>query len=125
MTTTNLLNQFKNNSNENNQKTFIALLIRDDEYGHLCNRMADMDKQVVYFLILAKKMSIESIIGIVAGIFGILTGVAWLNGVVKSRVKPNCSNDLFKELTNKQLTDAKKKEILVKLNRECRFIQRN
>ena len=29
-----------------------------------------------------------------------------------------CSNDLFKELTNKQITDAKKKEILVKLNKK-------
>lgn len=37
-------------------------------------------------------MSLESIIGIVAGIFGILTGVAWLHGMVKSRVKPKCSN---------------------------------
>lgn len=63
-------------------------------------------------------MNIESIIGIVAGVFGILTGVAWFHGVVKSHVKPKCSNDLFKELTNKQLTDAKKKEILVKLNKK-------
>lgn len=63
-------------------------------------------------------MNIESIIGIIAGVFGIITGIAWLHGVVKSRVKPKCSNDLFKELTNKQLTDAKKKEILVKLNKK-------
>ena len=57
-------------------------------------------------------MSLESIIAIVAGIFGILTGVAWLHGMVKSRVKPKYSNVLFKEPTNKQLTDAQKKEIL-------------
>lgn len=63
-------------------------------------------------------MNIESIIGIVAGVFGILTGVAWLHGVIKNRVKPKCSNDLFKELTNKKITDAKKKEILVKLNKK-------
>ena len=63
-------------------------------------------------------MDIEYIIGIVAGIFGILTGVAWLHGVLKKRVKPKCSNDLFKELANRQLTDAKKKEILVKLNKK-------
>ena len=63
-------------------------------------------------------MNIESIIGIVAGIFGIVTGVAWLHGVVvKNRVKQKCSNDLFKELTNKAITDAKKKVILAKLNK--------
>lgn len=63
-------------------------------------------------------MNIEYIIGIVAGIFGILTGIAWLHGVIKKHIKPKCSNDLFKELTNKQLTDAKKKKILVKLNKK-------
>ncbi|MGM9847309.1 MAG: agmatine deiminase family protein [Muribaculaceae bacterium] len=62
-------------------------------------------------------MNIESIIGIVAGVFGILTGVAWLHSEVKSRVKPRSSAVLFKELANKQITDAKKREILVKLNK--------
>lgn len=61
-------------------------------------------------------MNIESIIGIVAGVFGILTGVAWLHSEVKSRVKHKSSAVLFKELANKQITDAKKREILVKLN---------
>lgn len=63
-------------------------------------------------------MNIEYIISIVAGIFGILTGVAWLHGMIKKRVKPKCSNHLFKELANRQLTDAKKKEILVELNKK-------
>ncbi len=62
-------------------------------------------------------MSIESIIGIIAGIFGIITGVAWLYGEISKRLKNKSSNDLFKELTNKRLSDARKREILVKLNK--------
>lgn len=62
-------------------------------------------------------MNFESIIGIVAGVFGITTGVVWVYGEIKKRVKHTCSNDLFKKLANKQLTDSKKKDILVKLNK--------
>lgn len=61
-------------------------------------------------------MSIESIIGITSGIIGIVGGVYggyyWLE---KKLQKPPMSS-LFDQLTNKELTDAKRKEILKKLN---------
>jgi agmatine/peptidylarginine deiminase len=62
-------------------------------------------------------MSVESIIGIVAGIFGILTGIAWMHGEISKRIKSKSSNVLFKKLTDKKLSDARKREILVKLNK--------
>jgi agmatine/peptidylarginine deiminase len=62
-------------------------------------------------------MSIESIIGLIAGLFGILTGCAWLFEVMKKRKVTKRSYTLFKSLTDKRLTDAEKRKILVKLNK--------
>ena len=63
-------------------------------------------------------MSVESIIGLVAGIFGILMGVVWMNDVIRERIKSKSPRDLFKKLASKKLSDAKKRKILVKLNKK-------
>ena len=62
-------------------------------------------------------MSIESIIGIVAGIFGIVTGCAWLHGVMKQHVKQKTAYSLMKQIVDKNLTDAQRRKILGKLNK--------
>ena len=62
-------------------------------------------------------MSIESIIGIVAGIFGIVTGYAWLHGVMKQHVKQKTAYSLMKQIVDKNLTDAQRRKILGKLNK--------
>ena len=62
-------------------------------------------------------MSIESIIGIVAGIFGIVTGCAWLHGVMKQHVKQKTAYSLMKQIADKSLTDAQRRKILGKLNK--------
>lgn len=62
-------------------------------------------------------MSIESIIGIVAGIFGIVTGCAWLHGEIKQHVKQKTAYSLLKQIVDKNLTDAQRRKILHKLNK--------
>ena len=63
-------------------------------------------------------MSIESIIGIVAGIFGILTGCAWLHGIMKQHVKQKTAYSLLKKIVvDKSLTDVQRRKILGKLNK--------
>ncbi len=62
-------------------------------------------------------MDIESIIGLVAGIFGIATGVVWLVGETKNKMKSASAGHLFKELTNRELSDARRKDILKRLNK--------
>ena len=62
-------------------------------------------------------MSIESIIGIVAGIFGILTGCAWLHGVIKQHAKQKTAYSLLKQIVDKNLTDVQRRKILYKLNK--------
>ena len=62
-------------------------------------------------------MSMESIIGIVAGIFGIVTGCAWLHGVMKQHVKQKTAYSLMKQIVDKNLTDAQRRKILGKLNK--------
>ena len=62
-------------------------------------------------------MSIESIIGIVAGIFGIVTGCAWLHGLMKQHVKQKTAYSLMKQIADKSLTDAQRRKILGKLNK--------
>ena len=62
-------------------------------------------------------MSIESIIGIIAGIFGIVTGSAWLHGVMKQHVKQKTAYSLMKQIVDKNLTDAQRRKILGKLNK--------
>jgi len=62
-------------------------------------------------------MSIESIIGIIAGIFGIVTGCAWLHGVMKQHVKQKTAYSLMKQIVDKNLTDAQRRKILGKLNK--------
>jgi len=68
-------------------------------------------------------MSIESIIGIVAGIFGIVTGCAWLHGVMKQHVKQKTAYSLMKQIADKSLTDAQRRKILGKLNKN-KFVNR-
>ncbi len=62
-------------------------------------------------------MSVESIIGIVAGIFGIVTGCAWLHGVMKQHVKQKTANFLLKQIVDKSLTDAQRRMLMGKLNK--------
>ena len=62
-------------------------------------------------------MNVESIIGIIAGIFGIVTGCAWLHGVMKQRVKQKTANSLLKQIVDKSLTDAQRRKIMGKLNK--------
>lgn len=62
-------------------------------------------------------MSIESIIGIIAGIFGIVTGCAWLHEVMKQHVKQKTAYSLMKQIVDKNLTDAQRRKILGKLNK--------
>lgn len=62
-------------------------------------------------------MSIESIIGVIAGIFGILTGLSWSYRIIKNRMKFGDSHALFKKLADNGRTDAQKRAILVKLNK--------
>lgn len=66
-------------------------------------------------------MNIESIIGIVAGIFGIVTGCAWLHGVMKQHAKQKTAYSLLKQITDKNLTDVQRRKILNKLNKN-RFV---
>ncbi|MBQ8050976.1 MAG: agmatine deiminase family protein [Bacteroidaceae bacterium] len=62
-------------------------------------------------------MSIESTIGIIAGIFGIVTGCAWLHGVMKQHVKQKTAKSLLKQIVDKSLTDAQRRKIMYKLNK--------
>ena len=64
-----------------------------------------------------EELNIESIIGIVAGIFGIVTGCAWLHGVMKQHVKQKTAYSLMKQIVDKNLTDAQRRKILGKLNK--------
>lgn len=61
-------------------------------------------------------MSIESVIGIVAGIFGIITGIAWVHGELSKRTKTNKAN-LLKQIVDKKLTDLQRRKLLQKLNK--------
>lgn len=62
-------------------------------------------------------MSIESIIGIVAGIFGIVTGCAWLHGVMKQHAKQKTAYSLMKQIADKNSTDVQRRKTLSKLNK--------
>ena len=62
-------------------------------------------------------MSIESIIGIVAGIFGIVTGCAWLHGVMKQHAKQKTAYFLMKQIADKNSTDVQRRKTLSKLNK--------
>lgn len=62
-------------------------------------------------------MSIESIIGIIAGIFGIITGIAWVYGEFSNRAKRNKANLLLKQIVDKKLTDLQRRKFLHKLNK--------
>ena len=64
-----------------------------------------------------EEMNIESIIGIVAGIFGIVTGCAWLHGVIKQHAKQKTAYSLLKQIVDKNLTDIQRRKILNKLNK--------
>lgn len=66
-------------------------------------------------------MNIESIIGIVAGIFGIVTGCVWLHGVMKQHAKQKTAYSLLKQIVDKNLTDVQRRKILNKLNKN-RFV---
>ena len=66
-------------------------------------------------------MNIESIIGIVAGIFGIVTGCAWLHGVMKQHAKQKTAYSLLKQIADKNLSDVQRRKILNKLNKN-RFV---
>jgi len=66
-------------------------------------------------------MSIESIIGIIAGIFGIASGCAWLYGVMKQHVKQKTGYSLLKQIADKNITDVQRRKILNKLNKN-RFV---
>ena len=62
-------------------------------------------------------MNVESIIGIIAGIFGIVTGCAWLHGVMKQHAKQKPAYSLLKQIADKNSTDAQRRKILGKLNK--------
>lgn len=62
-------------------------------------------------------MNVESIIGIIAGIFGIVTGCAWLHGVMKQHAKQKTAYSLLKQIANKNSTDVQRRKILNKLNK--------
>ena len=66
-------------------------------------------------------MNIESIIGIVAGIFGIVTGCAWLHGIMKQHARQKTAYSLMKQIADKNLTDVQRRKILNKLNKN-RFV---
>ena len=68
-----------------------------------------------------EELNIESIIGIVAGIFGIVTGCAWLHGVMKQNAKQKTAYSLLKQIVDKNLTDVQRRKILNKLNKN-RFV---
>ena len=62
-------------------------------------------------------MSIESLIGIVSGIIGIVaTTCSVINWGIKKR-KENPPIELFNQLTNKHLSDADHRKFLEKLNK--------
>jgi agmatine/peptidylarginine deiminase len=62
-------------------------------------------------------MNVESIIGIIAGIFGIVTGYAWLHGVMKQHAKQKTAYSLLKQIADKNSTDVQRRKILNKLNK--------
>jgi agmatine/peptidylarginine deiminase len=62
-------------------------------------------------------MNVESIIGIIAGIFGIVTGCAWLHGVMKQHAKQKTAYSLLKQIADKNSTDVQRRKILNKLNK--------
>lgn len=64
-------------------------------------------------------MNTESIIGIVSGIFGIIGGI-WLIIQLVMYLKAKCkidTNELFAQLTNKELSDMQRKRLLRRLNK--------
>ena len=62
-------------------------------------------------------MNVESIIGIIAGIFGIVTGCACLHGVMKQHAKQKTAYSLLKQIADKNSTDVQRRKILNKLNK--------
>ncbi len=62
-------------------------------------------------------MNAESIIGIIAGIFGIVTGCAWLHGVMKQHAKQKTAYSLLKQIADKNSTNVQRRKILNKLNK--------
>jgi len=61
-------------------------------------------------------MTIESIIGITSGIIGIVGGVYGGYYWLEKKIQKPPMSALFDQLTNKELTDVKRREILKKLN---------
>ena len=61
-------------------------------------------------------MNIESIIGITSGLIGIITAIITGIGLVKKKVKKSPASELFKMLIQKDISDSKRREILIKLN---------
>ena len=61
-------------------------------------------------------MTIESIIGITSGVIGIVGGVYGGYYWLEKKIQKPPMSALFDQLTNKELTDAKRREILKKLN---------
>ncbi len=61
-------------------------------------------------------MSIESIIGITSGLIGIISAIIASICWVKKKVKKCPASELFKMLMQKDISDSKRREILIKLN---------
>ncbi|MEE1062053.1 MAG: hypothetical protein UH071_00155 [Paludibacteraceae bacterium] len=61
-------------------------------------------------------MSIESIIGITSGLIGIISAIIASICWVKKKVKKCPASELFKMLMQKNISDSKRREILIKLN---------
>lgn len=61
-------------------------------------------------------MSIESIIGITSGLIGIISAIIASICWVKKKVKKCPASELFKMLMQKDISDSKRREFLIKLN---------
>ena len=62
-------------------------------------------------------MSIESIIGITSGLIGIVCAIISVTRFIRKRMKECPASELFNKLTQKNISDSERREILVKLNK--------
>ena len=69
-------------------------------------------------------MSIESIIGITSGLIAIVGAIISVTHFVRKRMKEHPASELFNKLMQKDISDAERREILVKINKSSLISQR-
>ena len=62
-------------------------------------------------------MSLESIVGITSGIIAIVGAIITMTRFTKSKMRRPTSSELFNKLTQKNISDSKRRKILIELNK--------